>query len=60
MYVNNETFNRKMMQGNLHFANLGEVADYMTPMIVILRHDIKQERFHIKIQSLVVEEQLGQ
>lgn len=49
------------MQREFHrFANLGEVADYMTAMIVILRHNVKQERFHIKIQSLVVEEQLGQ
>lgn len=55
VYVNNETFNRKMMQREIHrFANLGEVADYMTPMIVILRHDVKQEWFHIKIQSFVV------
>lgn len=36
------------------FTNLWEVAYYMTAMIIILGHDIKQERLHIEIQSLVV------
>lgn len=39
---------------------LGEVADKMAAFAVILCQDVEKEGLHIIVQSLVVQEELGQ
>lgn len=39
---------------------LREIPHQMAPLFVILRQHIEQKRFHVIIQSLVVQEQLRQ
>lgn len=39
---------------------LGEVAHEMAALAVVLREDVEEERLHVVVQGLVVQEQLGQ
>ncbi len=41
------------------FVYLGEVANHMTALTIRLRHHIKQKGFHVIVERLVVQEQLG-
>ena len=39
---------------------LGEVADEVASLAVILGQDVEKEGFHIVVEGLVIQEQLGQ
>ena len=40
--------------------HLGEVAHHVTAQMVRFCHDVEEERLHVVVQRLVVQEQLGQ
>ncbi len=40
--------------------HLGEVADQMTPVFVVLGENVEEERLDVVVQRLVVEEELGE
>lgn len=42
------------------WAHLGEVSNQMTSFGVVLRKHVKKERFHVIVQSLVVQKELGE
>ena len=41
-------------------SHLAEVSDDVAAVAVHVRHDVEEERFHVEVQSLVVQEQHGQ
>ena len=49
------------IRGGLKFGPiyLGEVPDHVTALRVKLGHDVEEERLHIKVERLVLEEELG-
>lgn len=51
---------RKRGQGVRSGPYLGEVAHDVEALAVILGHDVEEERVRVVVQSLVVEEALGQ
>lgn len=40
--------------------HLGKVSDQVTARVVGFSHDVKEEGFNVIVQSLVVQEELGQ
>lgn len=40
--------------------HLGKVSDQVTARVVGFSHDVKEEGFNVVVQSLVVQEELGQ
>lgn len=43
-----------------HFTYLGEVSNEMAAVSVNFCEDVEEKGFHVKVQCLVVEEQLGE
>ena len=41
-------------------TDLTKVADYVTALPVVFSQDVKQERLHVVVQGLVIEEKFGE